>query len=291
MNNEKMSQIISQLRKEKKLTQKELADQMGVTDKAVSKWERGLSFPDISLLPKLSEVLGVTVNDLVNAENGISSKPIENVFPNTPVPNNKNAAKGTTRKFILAGLGLIPLTCMILFLSSKAIDLGLSWVLIPVSIIAPLWLISIIGTFVMNKNKIASSLFCGALIFSATYYFASLNQATTRDIAKYGEFNGFQSAYIPHYTIIISMLLVSMVIVLISSGIFKKTISGNAKFLLGATSITLIIIAILTVSSIMDYVDIHGLGVNPTYTILLLLTCLINCISVTILVKQQRTKQ
>ena len=49
---------ISALRKEKGLTQLELARQMGVTDKAVSKWERNLSFPDVASLPKLAEVLG-----------------------------------------------------------------------------------------------------------------------------------------------------------------------------------------------------------------------------------------
>ncbi len=47
------------------LTQAQLAQKLGVTDKAVSKWERDLSYPDIMLFPKLSEVLGSTVNDLL----------------------------------------------------------------------------------------------------------------------------------------------------------------------------------------------------------------------------------
>ncbi len=64
----KMAQFISELRKEKKLTQKGLAEQLGVTDKAVSKWERGLSCPDISLLSKLSKILGVTTSELLNGE-------------------------------------------------------------------------------------------------------------------------------------------------------------------------------------------------------------------------------
>jgi transcriptional regulator with XRE-family HTH domain len=64
----KMGHLISELRKEKKLTQKELAEELGVTDKAVSKWERGLSYPDISLLSKLSHVLGVTTSELLNGQ-------------------------------------------------------------------------------------------------------------------------------------------------------------------------------------------------------------------------------
>ena len=57
--------IIAQLRKEKGMTQLELAEKMGVTDKAVSKWERDLSCPDINSLPTLAEILGVSVDDLM----------------------------------------------------------------------------------------------------------------------------------------------------------------------------------------------------------------------------------
>ena len=57
--------IIAQLRKEKGMTQLELAEKMGVTDKAVSKWERDLSCPDINSLPTLAEILGVSVDELM----------------------------------------------------------------------------------------------------------------------------------------------------------------------------------------------------------------------------------
>lgn len=56
---------IATLRKEKGMTQLELAQQMGVTDKAVSKWERDLSCPDINTVPRLAEVLGVSLEDLM----------------------------------------------------------------------------------------------------------------------------------------------------------------------------------------------------------------------------------
>ena len=59
---------ISALRKEKGMTQLDLARQMGVTDKAVSKWERDLSFPDVTSLPKLAEVLGTSVDELLEEE-------------------------------------------------------------------------------------------------------------------------------------------------------------------------------------------------------------------------------
>ena len=68
MNTEKIGSLIAKLRKEKGLTQKELADQLHITDRAVSKWERGLGCPDISLLDDLANILGVSISSLLNGE-------------------------------------------------------------------------------------------------------------------------------------------------------------------------------------------------------------------------------
>lgn len=65
---EHFAAFIGELRKEKGFTQKELAEKLFVSDKAVSKWERGLSLPDTALLIPLSEVLGVTVTELLSGE-------------------------------------------------------------------------------------------------------------------------------------------------------------------------------------------------------------------------------
>ena len=66
---------ISSLRKEKGMTQLELARHMGVTDKAVSKWERNLSFPDVASLPKLAEVLGTSVDELLEVKTAAQEEP------------------------------------------------------------------------------------------------------------------------------------------------------------------------------------------------------------------------
>ena len=68
IDNEKFGVFLTQLRKEKNLTQKELAQKLFVSDKAVSKWERGLSMPDIALLFPLSDLLGVTVTELLSGQ-------------------------------------------------------------------------------------------------------------------------------------------------------------------------------------------------------------------------------
>ena len=56
MANTSMGEIISTLRKEKSMTQKDIANQLGITDKAVSKWERDIAFPDTATIPKLAEI-------------------------------------------------------------------------------------------------------------------------------------------------------------------------------------------------------------------------------------------
>ena len=57
--------MIAELRKQHGMTQLELAEKMGVTDKAVSKWERDLSCPDINSIPNLAQILGVSVEELM----------------------------------------------------------------------------------------------------------------------------------------------------------------------------------------------------------------------------------
>lgn len=61
--------LVTQLRKAKGMTQADLAEKMGITDKAVSKWERDLSYPDIVSIPHLAEILGVTVDELLTVQN------------------------------------------------------------------------------------------------------------------------------------------------------------------------------------------------------------------------------
>ncbi len=65
MDKEKTGQLITELRKEKGMTQKQLAEALNVTDKAVSKWERGLSFPDVSMLEPISDLLDISILELL----------------------------------------------------------------------------------------------------------------------------------------------------------------------------------------------------------------------------------
>ena len=66
-----IGETIATLRKEKGMTQSQLAEKMNVTDKAVSKWERDLSCPDINTISKLADVLGVSVEELLKAKKSV----------------------------------------------------------------------------------------------------------------------------------------------------------------------------------------------------------------------------
>ncbi len=84
MNQEKIGMFIAECRKEKNLTQKDLAEKLGVTDKAISKWENGRCMPDISSLQTLTSELGITINELLSGEKIVEEekeeKSEENIF-------------------------------------------------------------------------------------------------------------------------------------------------------------------------------------------------------------------
>ena len=68
MDAKKLGQFIAEIRKEKEMTQAELASKLHVTDKAVSKWERGLGLPDINSIEPLADALGISVAEVMQAE-------------------------------------------------------------------------------------------------------------------------------------------------------------------------------------------------------------------------------
>lgn len=78
----KIGKFIAQMRKEKGLTQRELADKLFISDKTVSKWECGNGLPEISLMMPLCEILGITVNELLTGKRLASSEYQQNAEEN-----------------------------------------------------------------------------------------------------------------------------------------------------------------------------------------------------------------
>ena len=87
MNAKDMGLFINELRKENKMTQMELADKIHVTDKAVSRWERGIGFPDVQLLPSLAEALYISVAELISCKksSNYSNEEVTNIIHNLDV--------------------------------------------------------------------------------------------------------------------------------------------------------------------------------------------------------------
>lgn len=111
MKKKSFGSMIAALRKEKGMTQLDLAEKMGVTDKAVSKWERDLSFPDVHSIPKLAEIFDVTVDELMQVKTDTRENVTENRIPEMIQMVLKSIA-------LAMGIAVVVLSWM------KAIDTG-----------------------------------------------------------------------------------------------------------------------------------------------------------------------
>lgn len=101
MDNKKIGKLISDLRKKQGLTQEQLGDKVGVGFRAVSKWERGITLPDITIINELSKILGISSDELLSGE--LKDKP--------QINNNKK-----TKPYITITISII--TIIILFITS-----------------------------------------------------------------------------------------------------------------------------------------------------------------------------
>lgn len=98
MNQEKIGKFISERRKAKKLTQEQLAEKLGISINAVSKWERGLCLMDMSLLKPLSKILDVSINEILAGEfikdEELKNKTDENIVNITDLYDLKSSKSG-----------------------------------------------------------------------------------------------------------------------------------------------------------------------------------------------------
>ena len=118
MNQEKIGKFISECRKNKKMTQSELAEKLGVSDKSVSKWETGKCMPDLSLFKPLCSELGITINDLMSGEEVDDNKYIESLENNIiDIVNitNKSKKKKMIKIISIFVLVIIALFSILLF--------------------------------------------------------------------------------------------------------------------------------------------------------------------------------
>lgn len=111
MNQEKIGNFIAKCRKDKKMTQVELAEKLGVSDKSVSKWENAKCMPDLSLFPQLCNILEITINDLMAGEK-VDDKEYINTLENNFISLVSNMETRGRRKRMLLIL-IIAITFLI----------------------------------------------------------------------------------------------------------------------------------------------------------------------------------
>lgn len=158
MDQSKTGKFIAECRKEKKITQAQLAEMLNITDRAISKWETGKSMPDSSIMLELCQILGITVNELLSGErvnvDSMEKKVDENLIALKRKDEN-NIAKNVIF-FIVFSLALL-IAIAVCGICDFAISGAFSWSLIPIVSIAFVWVISF-PSILFGKKGIIKSL-------------------------------------------------------------------------------------------------------------------------------------
>ena len=123
MNQDKSGKFIAKLRKEKSMTQEQLAEKMGVSINAVSKWERGLSFPDVSLYKKLCKELDVNIEELINGEKDTSESAKEKAIISAVTEKEKIKKHSKKTLIVLFILFIIIFSICIYYNKKLKVDL------------------------------------------------------------------------------------------------------------------------------------------------------------------------
>ena len=156
MDSNKMGAFIAQVRKERGLTQLELAQKINVTDKAVSKWKRGVGFPDIKIIEALAEALGVSVSELMNGErmeNAVRDSESDNISNDDILTENKKyAGKIVNFRTYIIVLAAVVLSLSIFLLDSGGFD-GAFFVCIPF-IMELVGVLLIVSGIIRYKKKV-----------------------------------------------------------------------------------------------------------------------------------------
>ena len=118
MDQEKIGKFIAKLRKEKNMTQQELAEKMNVSINAVSKWERGISFPDVSLFKKLCNELNINIEELINGEKDNSEAAKEKAII-TSIKDKEKLKKKNKKIFLIISIISLIIIFSLIFYNLK----------------------------------------------------------------------------------------------------------------------------------------------------------------------------
>ncbi len=212
MNQTEIGKFIAKCRKDKKLTQAQLAEKLNITDRAVSKWETGKSMPDSSIMLELCQILGISVNELLSAETvdreNYEKKADENLIALKRKDEN-HMTKNTFFSILFSATLVIAI--MVCLICNIAISGALTWALIPISSIVFAWVISF-PVIVSGKKGMLVSL-ASLSIFIIPYLYLLSRFTKTEQV----------------FTIGTAMSVISIAFLWIIAGIFSR-IGKSGKF-------------------------------------------------------------
>ena len=185
MNQTEIGKFIAKCRKEKKLTQAQLAEKLNITDRAVSKWETGKSMPDSSIMLELCEILGITVNELLSGEE-IDMESFEKRADENLIALKRKDENNMTKNVIISILFSVTLLIgiMVCLICNIAISGNLTWSLVPVCSIVFAWVISF-PSIILGKRGVVVSLI-SLSVFIIPYLFLLGNLVKMKEVFSVG---------------------------------------------------------------------------------------------------------
>lgn len=210
--------FITQCRKEKKLTQAQLAEKLNITDRAVSKWETGKSMPDSSIMLELCEILGITVNELLMGERekreSYKEKGDENLDTIDTIKKRKNCV-GFKRLGAVIFSALLFTAMAVCFICDMAISGRLTWSLISAVSIVFGWAVCLPGIRFGKKGMVRCFGWLSGLIIPYLYVLSRL--INVREVFTVGG----------------TMAVISVAFLWMVIGVFKKMWSGKKRAVFG----------------------------------------------------------
>jgi len=213
MNQEKIGLFIAKCRREKNMTQEDLAEKLGVSNKSISRWENGKTMMDISLFEPLCNELDISIIELLNGER-INDKKKDKLYTKTLI-NYSNKVGSRNKQVILTILFIMSLMPMLLYQFGGM--RGVQEISGLIILLSPITIVSIIlfflGIWFKFKNKITNKILGGigviGIVISEIYeFFTWYTIGITKDINLYNSINlAFPEFYIG--------LLISIIMVLI----------------------------------------------------------------------------
>ena len=198
MNQEKIGLFIAKCRREKNMTQEDLAEKLGVSNKSISRWENGKTMMDISLFEPLCNELDISIIELLNGER-INDKKKDKLYTKTLI-NYSNKVGSRNKQVILTILFIMSLMPMLLYQFGGMRDVqeisGLIILLSPITIVSII--LFFLGIWFKFKNKKTNKILGGigvvGIVISEIYeFFTWYTIGITKDINLYNSINLYVS--------------------------------------------------------------------------------------------------